>query len=365
MLMNERRNPVSNALPTRRSAIAALLILMLAGCGERAPTPQDPSVAPAKTSAEAALDPRDPCRLLQPQEVETALGAPLAGAPFRAAPALGDAAGTPMADGEACWYETAGLHNLTVQATWTNAGAVIAGMGGYLAKADQASGGLVTLQDGSELTGEWDEVRVLGCCIFMALRGDSVVEIDFGGSAATFEQVGTLADAALRRLEAPLAIDGRAGLAAATQRLAQRPQRGDICLWSDADIAELLGEPQGDPERSGDDCTYRYLDERNRPQMFMSTVTWRNGYRDYRQQNAMLGGMAKNLARELDGAPALQRTQSLSGPWDAAQNSAMQFNSVRADIQISLRHSKLTLDDMRALLQRAYQRLGIESGVSP
>ena len=98
--------------------------------------------------------------------------------------------------------------------------------------------------------GEWDEVRVLGCCTFMALRGDSLVEIDFGGSAATPEQAGTLADAALRRLEAPLPIDGRDGIAAAEQRQSLRPKAGDPCLWNAADIEATVGILQGTPQAS-------------------------------------------------------------------------------------------------------------------
>src|SRR3546814_17586745 len=86
----------------------------------------------------------------------------------------------------------------------------------------------------------------------MALRGDSVVEIDFGGSTTTPEQAGALADAALRRLEAPLSIDGRDGLAAAEQRQALRPKAGDPCnLWSAADIEATVGVLQGTPEASG------------------------------------------------------------------------------------------------------------------
>jgi hypothetical protein len=339
-------------------AVLVVLSLSLGACN-RSTADSDAQPTPAvATEASTAADSQDPCRLLETAEVEAVLGAPLAGPPFRAVSVQGDQAGEPTIDGDVCWYETAGLRSLAVQVIWTDAGRVVAGIGGYLAKAAQGSGGLVTLQDGSELTGEWDEVRMLGCCDFMALRGDSVVDIDFGASTASAEQIGPLADTALRRLDALLPVNGNAGVAAAHQRLARRAPAGDACsLWSASDISELLGEPQGAPERSGESCTYVYLDERNRKQMFMSTVVWRNGYRNYRQENAMLGGIAANLARELGGAKTLTHTDRLDGPWDAAQNSAIQFNSVRNDVQISLRHSKLSLDDIRALMQRAYVNL--------
>lgn len=347
---------------------AVVLLTLFAGCQQRAAdsSVQD-SAAATSAAVRSAPEPRDPCRLVQASEAEAVLGAPLAVAPFRAGAPNHEDAGTPRADGPACWYQTADFRNLAVQATWTGGGALIAGVGSWLAKAESGSGGLVKLQDGSELTGEWDEVRMLGCCDFMALRGDSVVEIDFGGSFATAEQAGALADAALRRLDAPLPFDGRDALAAAEQRDAIRPKAESPCsLWDAADLEATVGILEGTPEVSGDSCTYRYEADDGRPHLFVSTVVWRNGYRKYRESNQMLAKMAAGLASGLgDGDAAMTRVKTIEGPWDAAQSSAIQFNSVRHDVSISLRQSGMSPEDIRALLGRAYDKLERSTRATP
>jgi hypothetical protein len=346
----------------RRSSLLLPVLLsaamsMLGACGKKQAASETAAAAPAVAAA-AVPDPHDPCRLLQTSEAETLLGAPLAGAPFRAGPPNHSDAGVPQADGPACWYETADFRNVAVQVIWRNAGAVISGVGGYLAKAEKASGGLVKLQDGSELTGEWDEVRVLGCCDFVALLGDSAVEIDFGGSAATAEQAAVLADAALRRITALLPIDGTAGIAAAEQRQALRPKAADACSILDAaDFEATVGMLKGAPQASSDECTYIYEADNGRQQLFVSTVHWRNGYRRYREDKQMLAGIAGSLAREIgSGGESLTRNQAIEGPWDAAQSTPIQFSSVRHDVAIYLRHGGLSADDIRALLGRAYQK---------
>ena len=322
--------------------------------------------SPSTASAPPKADPHDPCRLREPKEVEAALGAPLAVAPFRAESANRSDGGTPLADGDACWYETADRHNIAIEVTWTDAGAVLSGIGGYLAKAEGASKGLVKLQDGSELTGEWDEVKVLGCCTFMALRGDAMVEIDFGGSTASFEQVSVLADAALRRMEAPLAIDGSAGVAAATQREALRPKAAEPCsLWTAADIEASVGTLKN-LEPSSDECTVTYENDRGRSVLFVSTVTWRNGYRRYREGNQMLGSMLGSALKEMgaEGSKA-GKSKNIDGPWDAAQQTSVQFNSVRDDVQIAIRQRGMSTDDLKALLGRAYDQIEQKGKAKP
>jgi len=348
---------------TLAPCIAALgASLLLIACSKSAEPPEAKTSTPVAETAAALTpskaDPHDPCRLLEPKEVEAALGAPLAGAPFRAESANRSDGGTPLPAGDACWYETADRHNIAIEVTWKDAGAVLAGVGGYLAKAEGATKGLVKLQDGSELTGEWDEVKVLGCCTFMALRGDAMVEIDFGGSRAGFEQAGALADAALRRLEAPLPIDGTAGIATAMQREALRPKAGDPCsLWTAASLEASVGTLKK-LEPSSDECTVTYQNDRGRSVLFVSTVTWRNGYRRYRESNQMLGGMLGAALQEIGatGSKAGQ-SQTLEGPWDAAQQTAVQFSSVRRDVQIDIRQRGMSPDDLKALLGGAYDQL--------
>ncbi|MDP3856602.1 MAG: hypothetical protein Q8Q73_02455 [Stagnimonas sp.] len=346
----------------------SLAALLLIGCGgDKAPAVAAAPAAVPATVAKAEPDPQDPCRLLEAKEAEAALGAPLAGAPFRSSAANRSDAGTPEAGGDTCWYETADFRNLAVQLIWTNAGAVVAGIGGYLAKVDEVSKGLVKLQDGSELTGEWDEVRVLGCCTFVALRGDTAVEIDFGGSSASFEQVGALADAALRRLEAPLPIDGNDGIAAAEMRRSLRPKAGDPCsLWDAADIEATIGTLKGKPEASGDDCTYTYEADNGRSNLFVSTVTWRNGYRRHRESNQLLGSMLGAALKDIGaGDSKVGKTKTLDGPWDAAQQSAVEFNTVRRDVQIAIRQRGMSQDELRALLGRAYDKIEHKEKATP
>lgn len=340
----------------RLPVAAVLVMLLLAACNQQDEPDRLPTTA---AIAKSAPEPRDPCRLVSAGEAESLLGATLAGAPFRAGAPNHEDAGVPRPDGPACWYETADFRNVAVQATWSGGGALMAGVGGWLAKAATGSDGLVKLQDGSELTGEWDEVRMLGCCNFMALQGDSVVEIDFGGSLANAGQAGVLADAALRRLSAPLPVDGRDGIVAAEKRQTLRPRPSGPCsLWSAADIEATVGILRGTPEASGDDCTYTFETDSGRSNQFVSTVTWRNGYRRYRESNQMLSSMLGAALNEMGaGDSNAGKTAIIDGPWDAAQQSAIQFNSVHHDVQIAVRQRGMSLDELRALLGRAYEKL--------
>lgn len=364
-----------------RTTLLATLIATLCACGDRdaaGATAVDPAsssadgladsadLAAADLAAAQAPDPEDPCRLLEPGEVEAVLGAPLAGAPFRAGQPNGDSAGIPDETGNWCWYETATHRNLAVAATWENGGAILGGIAGHLDKAETAGGGLLKLQDGSELSGDWDEAKVTGCCDFIALQGDAYVEIDVGGSPATLAQAGELANLALPRLVAPLSIDGDAGNAAAQQRLDARYELGeDACaLWTPADIERLLGPPQGEPERhSGNECTYSFRKKNGQNSLFVATTETRNGYRTYRSENATFAGMAASISAEgASEGVGLRASRSVEGPWEAADDGPIQFNSVRNDASIAVRHSGLSHDDLRALLGHAYDRI---EGKSP
>ena len=100
--------------PLRLSMLAALMALTTA-CG-KAPSPADAGTGPAAAAsgdpladsaataaadlAATAPDPEDPCRLLEPAEVEAVLGAPLAGAPFRTGNPNGDSGGLPDETGD-------------------------------------------------------------------------------------------------------------------------------------------------------------------------------------------------------------------------------------------------------------------------
>ncbi len=325
----------------------------------------DSAATAAADLASSAADPHDPCRLITAAEAEAVLGAPLAGAPYLAGQPNGDSAGMPQEGADVCWYSTAANHSLTVSADWENGGAILAGVGGYLAKAEGVTKGLLKLQDGTELTGDWDELKVTGCCTLMALQGDSLVEIDFGASNASPAQAAELANKALARLTKPLAVDGKAGQKDALKRILKRYSSTDPCaLWSAADITRLLGTPKGEPERSDNNCTWSYTNKQGRGAMFNATVTLRNGYRQFRTDNATYAGFATGLnAMGSEEGVKLKDTQVLAGPWEAAENGAIQFSSVRKDAAISLRQAGMSLDDIRALVGAGYDH--IEAGAKP
>ena len=376
--------------------------LFTTACGKKA-ADADAAVSVAQAPASKSLDPDDPCRLLSAAEAEAVLGAPLATPPYRSYGGMGDLAGTPHPTSDVCWYETGDHRNLTVSLSRSNGGSVMKGVAGVVNQIETNT--KARFQDGTELAGEWDEAKVLNCCTFMALRGDTLVEIDTGGADATPQQIASLADSAIKRLDAPLAYDSSLGLKAAEAFYAKRPKAGDPCsVLSKADIEAVFGGPvQGEPQASGNDCTWTYLNPKSKGQgsglkdkipegtmtdeelkmlsgfmgalggskvlgekadgsrtdSIILTTTWRNGYRSYRVENQMIGGIAAGFGGEMgdtEGAK-LGKSQTLQGPWDMAQSSAVQFNSVKNDVAIAVRPGTLDAATYQALMQRAYANL--------
>lgn len=357
---------------TLKILMATLLVATLVGCKNKDAASTDAAVegddmADSAITAVADLkntpDPHDPCRLLEPKEVEAVLGAPLAGAPYLGTNPDGDSGPTPNPTGNVCWYYTADDRNLTIQAEWTDAGAINAGISGNLAKAEAATKGMLKLQDGTELTGDWDEARMRGCCTLVAMQGDSMVEINFAGSlTATAEQAGALANKALARLNKPLDISGQSGLKDALKHLLARYSSEDPCsLWSNADITKLLGAPEGEPKRSSNECDISYTGKDGRGHQFITTVTFINGYRGFRRDNATYGGFAKSINADNAGQGiSLRESKTVEGPWEAASDGAIQFNTVNKDAQIAIRHGGMSHDDLRAFIGHAYAK--IEAG---
>lgn len=355
--------------------LATLLVAAIAGCQDKGATAENgdapaSSAGMADSAATAAADlakvpdPHDPCRLLEPKEVEAVLGAPLAFAPYRGGQPIGLSAAMPQEDGNACWYFTADHGNLTVQADWTDANAINAGVSGSVEGAEGAAKGMLKLQDGTELVGDWDEAKIGGCCTFIALQGDSQVEIDFGGSlSTTAEQAGGLASKALARLARPLDVSGLAGQKDGLEHLVARYASDDPCsLWSAADIAKLLGPQKGEPERSDNSCTITYVGKDGRSHLFVVSVTLRNGYRSYRGENASFEGFAKSINAEgAEQGVALRDSKGVDGPWEAASDGAIQFNTVKGDAQIAVRHGGMSQDDLRAFIGHGYAQIEARS----
>ncbi len=352
-------------------ATVALLSVVLSACNKSetaAGTAAGGSAASADTAtadtqANVAPDPRDPCRLVTTQEVEAVLGSKLIGPPYRSSNPLGDSAGWPQDDGSVCWYVGKDNRNLTVQADWENAGAISAGISGQLAKAEGASKGMLKLQDGTELVGDWDEAKMRGCCTLQAMLGDASVEIEFGGSLATVEQAGELANKALARLTQPLAVNGNAGNAAAqTREDARYAPKAPCAYWTVADAQRLLGGDQAPSvETSGQDCHFTFSGPRGRSLMVV-TVTPRNGYRTFRSENATYAGFARSISADNEGSVTLKAAKLVEGPWEAAEQGPIQFNAVRHDAAIAVRHGNVGIDKIRAIVGHAFDRIDAGGG---
>ena len=356
-------------------ATLALLSVALAACNKpetAAGTATGGLADSAETAAadlsgaqsNAAPDPHDPCRLLTGAEVEAVLGSKLVVPPYRGSNPLGDTNGMPQDDGSVCWYVGKDNRNITAQADWENAGAITAAVSRELAEGESASGGILKLQDGSELVGDWDEARLRGCCALQAMLGDASVEIEFGGSQATEEQAGELANKALARLTEPLAVSGIAGNAAAQKWQQARYAPTDPCAyWTVADIQRLLGGDEAPVVKaSGQDCAITYSGPRGRSDMVI-TVTPVNGYRTFRRENASFAASARGIKADNEGSITLREAKSMQGPWEAAEDGPFQFNAVRHDASIALRHGRLSIEQIRAIVGHAFDR--IEAGATP
>ena len=362
-------------LPRIFLVIPALLSFALAACNHSDNTPGAEnsdrvdlsaafSVDQPATPAGTASYPHDSCQLLTTSEVEAVLGSKLIGPPYLGSNPIGRDAPWPSDRGPVCWYVGEGNHSITVLAYWEDAGAVSAMMSGVLAKAEDASKGMVKLQDGTELTGDWDEARMRGCCNLMTILGDASVDIEFGGSLATPEQAGELANKALARLTQPLTVSGIAGNAAAQKREEARYTPSDSCAyWTVADVQRLL-DTAALPVlvARGDDCQITFNGAQGGHEMSI-TVTPRNGYRTFRNDNASYGGFARSISNSNDGSVQLKSAVSVEGPWEAAENGPMQFNAVRHDASIALRQGGMSMENIRAIIGHAFDR--IDAGVQP
>jgi hypothetical protein len=198
--------------------------------------------------------------------------------------------------------------------------------------------GVLKLGDGSELTGEWDEAKVVNCCTFIAMRGDQLVTVDIAGSNATLEQAGGIADAALKRIDKPLKVNTTKGVAAAIARDATRPKERDPCsLVSRAEVEAAVEAPLAkDPVAEGSQCTYVYTDKL--PWTIVLDMHWRNRFAQYRERAGLTASVRNAIASDVATSPSTQDAAApnpaLSGPWEAANVSMMEFWAVKKDVLI-------------------------------
>ena len=252
-------------------------------------------MAQTDTSSEFHHD--DPCSLLEPKEVEAAFGAPLGTAPYRGSNLK------PAADGSDCVYQTASFQVVTLNVSFKDGqqayhigdfvGSLVKGAKGAV---DDKTKRVMVSEDGSEIAGEWDEAKLtpFTCCSFNALRADQMIGIDFTGSAMALKQAAALVDAAFKRIDKPLTLDGGANAAAAKAFLKTRPTRVAACsVLSQAEAEAILGKLVAAPKEQRDSCSYQ-LPSAGIPQIYELDYGWQGGNYDFRQdlQAAKMAGSA-------------------------------------------------------------------------
>jgi len=341
---------VGNA--TSRLLLASLAAILLVACGKKTPDAPDTVAGEdgGRESSSASGADHDPCSLLEPKDVEAALGGSLVGPPYRFNRS-NDRWG-PATDGDVCRYEVANHHFVQLEVEWEGGAQMMKMYGTVQSLADQQKKGVLKLGDGSELTGEWDEAKVVNCCTFIAMRGDQLVTVDIAGSNATLQQAAAIADAALKRIDKPLQVDAAAGVAAAVARDAMRPKERNPCSLVSRAEAEVAVEAPltQDPVVDGNTCTYAYTGKL--PWKIVLSIRWRDGYPEFREHAAVAAGVGKAFSS--DGDMAQDKTEStapdpaLTGPWETAHAGPFEFWAVKNDVLIKA--------DAQAAMKQAHAR---------
>jgi hypothetical protein len=364
-------------------ALAALIAAALGACSQKSAAPHPPPGGtspppPFATSKEPTYDKEDPCNLLDPKEVEAVLGAPLATPPYRS----GNATVAPTPSGDACVYETANFRYITLEVTYEG-GAQQYSMTGMVKGLLKGGGGRediannvkknLKLDDGTELSGEWDEASLMAmnCCIFSALRGDQLITIDFTATPATLRQAATLVDSAYKRMEQPLKIDGGGAIAAAKTLDKTRPPPVDACsLLTRAEVEAILGKLESDPVGRGQDyCHYKLpTPPQSVPIEYDVAIRWRGGYYQWRSDRHVsriaLGAVAQTAAdvAQQMGAPlpehpaeksnpdAKESSEGAAGdPAESVSDNGQNFVVVKKDVQVSVNDRFVDKERARAL----------------
>jgi hypothetical protein len=362
----------------RRVVMVAMALPLAVGCTRAEHSSETPASARRQASVQTAAasqrDPKDPCSLLQPADVEAITG-PLAGPPYRTREGLEQVA--PTNGGDTCVYEMPDFRTLLVTVTWNDGPLMMKALsiGGAaaarVANAPEApqSAAKSLLPGGLQIDGEWDETRGSGCCEIYALRGDRVIHIDYRGWRADTERAVAILNKALLRLEHPLAVDGNAGNEPARQRERLRPKPSPVCnLLSRAEVEAILGPLGADPRPISSDetdgCTYRFTQTASKDSPFTDRDTpkpltglvgaltggrsglttgpvetnvriqWRGGFRKLRDDALVAGAAAANFA-DIPHAPQ-RSTKVGTGPWDDAAQTSLAFTAVKNDVAVTI-----------------------------
>jgi hypothetical protein len=288
----------------------------------------------AQTEAEAAANAApevNPCGLLKVEEVEAVMGR-LAVPPFQ----IGQ--NGPEVGGMRCGYRTADLREIQVGVTPDGGAALLKMMALPAGMAQDANlKGKLPLPEFADIAGDWDEARIVGCCIVNALLGDAMVDLNFAGSKLTMAQAAQLVNAALPRIGEPLPLEGGMGVDAALAQDAQRPKERPVCtLLTREEVEALLGPLTAAPSGSERDCTWRYqrkgIDGKLRDWPLEVKVRWRGGFADLRDSVQLAGKVMSSL---MGGAGPSPESAQLAGPWDEAAV-AVDFMAVRKDVIVRI-----------------------------
>jgi hypothetical protein len=321
-------------------------------------------------------DADDPCSLIEPKEAEAVLGAPLGTPPYRASN------GNPQPDGPDCMYQTANFHQIIFTVEFKD-GAQSYNMTGFAKKLLSGAPGeaekkAFTMDDGTELAGEWDEAQLtaMNCCIFNALRGDQMISIDFTGTDAKLPQAASLVDAAYKRIDKPLKLDGAANVAAAQAFLKTRPKPIAPCsVLSQSEVEAIVGPLISPPVPGGTtDCEYKVPPKGGMPRSYELHYNWQGGYAavrsdahivnlgavavrgtvtDTRGEKIMTGALGAEPPKEGDspvpaGAPG--------DPWERGGLVYNDFVALKKDVQVKIDHRNLDDDKVKALVAAAMRK---------
>jgi hypothetical protein len=347
-------------MSTRMATLAWVAGLVLVACSSKSPPGAHPA-PPMAQNETGGPHANDPCSLLEPKEVEAVLGAPLGTPPFRAAN------GTPQADGDDCEYLTPGFDRIIFTVTFEGGAQnyQITGFGKKLlsgAPTAEARNAF-RMDDGTEITGEWDEAQLtaMNCCIFNALRADQMITIDFTATDAALPQAASLVDAAFKRIDKPLALDGGANVAAAKAFLATRPKRMDPCaVLSQKEVEAIVGPLAAAPSADGAaSCSYPVGGAGGPiPHAYVIHYLWQGGIADVRSTGhiARVGGMA------MGGTPAkaedpLPPKGAAGEPWDRAGMVYNDFVALKKDVEVKVDHRGLDDDKVKAVVAAAMRKI--------
>jgi hypothetical protein len=381
--------PAIGDLERRWSALAALACGVLVGCSQHSPPPPSATVAPpfAKSSSDE-FDHDDPCSLLDPKEVEAALGAPLAAPPYRSANGTVD----PTPTGDSCIYETAKFRYISLDVTFKGGAQVYSMSAGMMKNLLKSGGGNAQiannvkknfkLDDGTDMSGEWDEASLMpmNCCIFLGLRGDQLINLDFTASPATLRQAATLVDSAYKRIDHPLKIDGGAGVTAAKALDKTRPKPVAVCsLLTRGEVEAILGPLKADPSASGHSgCQYDLPAKEGYPPSQVDVqIDWRGGYSGWRSDHHVgslgMAAVNQNVTDFLGGhqlpgmstgsedakAAAGEAKPAEGGdPAEAIGASGMfGYTAVKRDVQVKVKAQMVDPARQKALLAALMQKI--------